>query len=79
MALIFVEEFRDFNDTTGSGKTEALIVAHEVGHTGGGGHGDGNFWDIMGDEDGDFDANANSFADETLNTFRSHITWLETN
>jgi len=79
VAIIFVEEFRDYNDTTGSSKTEALIVAHEVGHTGGGSHGDGNYWDIMGDEDGDFDANANSFADETLNTFRTHITWLETN
>jgi hypothetical protein len=79
VAVIFIEEFRDYINTSGDNKTEALEVAHEVGHTGGGNHGDGGYNYIMGDEDGQFSGNASSFHPETLKIFRSHRTWLEKN
>ena len=79
VALIFIEEFRDYKNTTGSIKTEALIVAHEVGHTGGGEHDAGGYNYIMGDADGQFSSSASSFCAETLEIFRSHSTWLQTN
>ncbi len=61
---IFVEAIQD-----SAPALEADAIAHEVGHTGGGEHSDGGLMDL---EEG-------NFTDTTLNTFRSHATWLTTN
>lgn len=63
---IFVETIQDYVPIL-----ETRAIAHEVGHTGGGEHSDGG---LMSDGLG-----SGNFTDTTLNTFRSHATWLTTN
>ena len=64
---IFLETIRDVCIYS-----ESKIVAHEVGHSGGGDHGDGGLM-TEGCAGGD------TFSDSTKETFRSHSTWLSTN
>lgn len=64
--VIFVETIQDSASTFESG-----VVAHEIGHTGGGKHSHGG---LMGEG-----TVSGTFTDITLNTFRENAVWLVTN
>jgi hypothetical protein len=79
MAVIFIEQIRDAFDGFPP-SCISLLVAHEIGHTGGGDHGDGDNYTIMGDDYGQFSfSNTKKFAAKTIKTFRSNVIWKASN
>jgi hypothetical protein len=78
IAVIFIETISDYFFPQMQ-NIEGLFMAHEIGHIGGGKHGDGGYNDIMGNESGESSPSATSFADKTIKSFRSNSIWSTSN